>query len=122
MGGPTPHFKVQTVPQALGLMRTILLGGAGPKIMPWLPRYSWFTGGLASPIKDELYAEIFMLVNDSKLRIVTDPAGPFPFTVEGVLDAFALQESRHTQGKVVVLVGAATAASAPGLPRAVDVM
>lgn len=122
LAGPTPHFKVQTVPQALGLMRTILLGGAGPKIMPWLPRYSWFTGGLASPIKDELYAEIFMLVNDSKLRIVTDPAGPFPFTVEGVLDAFALQESRHTQGKVVVLVGAATAASATGLPRAVDVM
>jgi len=109
--GPTPHYKVQTVLQALFFMRKLVLGGVGPKVMPWLPKYAWATGGLASSIKDELYAEIFTLVEESKLRIVTDPAGPFPFTAEGVRDAFVLQESRHTHGKVVVLVGAAAAAA-----------
>jgi NADPH:quinone reductase-like Zn-dependent oxidoreductase len=44
------------------------------------------------------------LARKGTLKPVMNPKGPFPFTTEGVRDAFHVQESRHTQGKVVVHV------------------
>ena len=37
-----------------------------------------------------------------------DDSGPFPFTTEGIRDAFHLQASRHAKGKVVIKVSDAT--------------
>jgi len=42
---------------------------------------------------------------EHKLVPLIDPRGPFPFTTEGVREAFRLQRSRHAEGKVVVSVG-----------------
>ncbi|KAL9181083.1 hypothetical protein ACHAXT_009888 [Thalassiosira profunda] len=47
---------------------------------------------------------LWRLRQKGKLAAVVDPKGPFPFTTQGVRDAFVLQKSRHIQGKVVISV------------------
>eukprot|EP00421_Protoceratium_reticulatum_P068632 CAMPEP_0168426978 /NCGR_PEP_ID=MMETSP0228-20121227/36111_1 /TAXON_ID=133427 /ORGANISM="Protoceratium reticulatum, Strain CCCM 535 (=CCMP 1889)" /LENGTH=380 /DNA_ID=CAMNT_0008441005 /DNA_START=31 /DNA_END=1173 /DNA_ORIENTATION=+ len=71
------------------------------------PYYEWFVGGLADPIEPGIWAKVFQAMGGDKpiLKVVVDPRGPFPFSVEGVREAFALQESRHARGKVVITVG-----------------
>lgn len=39
---------------------------------------------------------------DGTIKAIIDPAGPFPYTTEGVCQAFRLQDSRHGFGKVVI--------------------
>ena len=100
--GNTPIFRVQTVLDVLGLVRRMMIDSYVTKLTPWLPRYKW---ELALEDGDDAeWQELFKLVEDGKMRIVTDPSGPFPFTEKGVRDAFLLQESRHPIGKVVVKV------------------
>jgi len=69
------------------------------------PQYSWWMGGLDEPIETEVWSEMFGLIKSKDLEVKIDPTGPFPFTEEGVRDAFRLQETRHAWGKVVVEVG-----------------
>jgi len=49
-------------------------------------------------------ADLFALVEAGKLKVVLDPASPFPFTTEGARAAYHLQASRHAHGKVVVQI------------------
>jgi len=44
------------------------------------------------------------MAKNGTLKAVMDSRGPFPFTTEGVRNAFRLQETRHIHGKVVVQV------------------
>ena len=63
-------------------------------------RYKMFLGG----VDGKVLQEVMQMVDEGKLKIVMDPKGPFPFTEQGVKDAFALHESRHAMGKVVTQV------------------
>lgn len=44
------------------------------------------------------------MAEEGTLKAVLDSRGPFPFTTEGVRNAFRVQETRHVHGKVVVQV------------------
>lgn len=101
--GKTPIFRMQTPLDVLSLIKNMLIDSYTSKLTPWVPRFKWELA--LEDGNDEEWQELFKLVADGKLKIVTDPAGPFPFTEKGVRDAFLLQESRHPIGKVVILVG-----------------
>jgi len=45
-------------------------------------------------------------VEDGKIRVILDPAGPFSFDDDGVRDAMKLQNSKHAHGKVVIDIAA----------------
>ena len=102
--GPEFHYKMQSAWQVLRVAKRVALDGFGTWLRPWLPRYSWWLGGLDDPIEDETWQRVFDLVRTGELRIILDPEGPFPFSEQGVRDAFRLQATRHARGKVVVAV------------------
>ena len=76
------------------------------------PRYIQELSSLTAGILEEVLAK----VQEGKLKVVLDPAGPFPFTEEGVKEAFKLQAStlhpnfyeasgrRGPHGKIVIRV------------------
>ena len=63
-----------------------------------------FTYIMAIPSSGDIMTRTLQLAKEKKLKPVMDPKGPFPFTTEGVRDAFKTQESRHPKGKVVIHV------------------
>ncbi|KAL7542430.1 hypothetical protein ACHAXR_011771 [Thalassiosira sp. AJA248-18] len=66
-----------------------------------LPKYSLVSG---LPGTNDIVTRTLTLASESKLFPSIDAQGPFPFTTEGVRDAFRLQKSRHVKGKVVITV------------------
>jgi len=48
--------------------------------------------------------ELFQDIDQKRIRVVLDPASPFPFTQEGVRSAMSLQKSIHAHGKVVIKI------------------
>ena len=66
-----------------------------------LPKYTYAIG-LPSDRKD--LDRILQFVSEGLVAPCIDPRGPFPFTTEGVVEAFKLQESRHVKGKAVISV------------------
>ena len=65
-----------------------------------LPKYSYV---LALPADSpDVVTRTLELASQNKLIPSIDPRGPFPFTTEGVREAFKLQASRHAKGKVVI--------------------
>jgi NADPH:quinone reductase-like Zn-dependent oxidoreductase len=66
-----------------------------------LPAY---TMGLVIPMERRRASRPMELAEDGQLKAVVDPEGPFPFTTQGVRDAFRKQQSRHAHGKVVIRV------------------
>ena len=70
-----------------------------------LPKYS-----MMMAISEERTAatKVMEYALNGQLTAVVDKKGPFPFTTEGVRQAFRLQESRHAHGKVVITVAADT--------------
>ena len=66
-----------------------------------LPKYSF---ALALDADRAHLQETLELASSRKLTAVIDPKGPFPFTSEGLRNAYHLQESRHPHGKVIVRV------------------
>jgi len=66
-----------------------------------LPAYTF---ALAIPMERARATRPMELAAANKIQAVTDPAGPFPFTTEGVRAAFRKQQSRHAHGKVVISV------------------
>jgi NADPH:quinone reductase-like Zn-dependent oxidoreductase len=66
-----------------------------------LPKYTF---AMSLPGTRDVMTKTMKYAQDGVLKAVIDPAGPFPFTTEGVRKAFRLQESRHGKGKVVVQV------------------
>jgi NADPH:quinone reductase-like Zn-dependent oxidoreductase len=67
----------------------------------YLPKYSYVIG---LPSTAEIVTRTLSLADEGKLVPCIDSNGPFPFTTEGVRDAFRLQASRHAKGKVVIKV------------------
>ena len=66
-----------------------------------LPKYTYAIG---LPSKRTDLDRILQLVSDGLVAPCIDPRGPFPFTTDGIVDAFILQETRHVKGKVVISV------------------
>mmetsp|Transcript_6714 Transcript_6714/g.16531 ORF Transcript_6714/g.16531 Transcript_6714/m.16531 type:complete len:386 (-) Transcript_6714:121-1278(-) len=66
-----------------------------------LPTYSYV---LALPETPDVVTETLRLASEDKLVPCIDAQGPFPFTTDGVRDAFRLQASRHAKGKVIISV------------------
>jgi NADPH:quinone reductase-like Zn-dependent oxidoreductase len=66
-----------------------------------LPAYKYV---LALPDNNEGLRKTFELNKANQLSAILHNNNPFPFTTQGVREAFRVQESRHTKGKVVVHV------------------
>lgn len=100
----TAIFEIHSVPQALKLFLWIPLWRA-LKSRLWhrtkLPKYSF-----AMPLDQERshLTRTLEMAKNGIVRAVVDPRGPFPFTTEGIRQAFRTQETRHIQGKVVIEV------------------
>lgn len=69
-------------------------------IFPWKPRYEF----AAPTTSTDDWPQLTKLVEQKILKPVLDPASPFPFTNEGVRQAFQLQASKHAHGKVVIKI------------------
>lgn len=104
-----PTFELHSV---WGIMKTFLLPALWRAIYTrcglsrfTLPKYSYVMG---LPIgKTDIVKRTLALASEPEHKLIPliDPHGPFPFTTDGVRDAFRLQRSRHAKGKVVVTVG-----------------
>jgi len=66
-----------------------------------LPTYSYV---FALPETSDIVTRTLNLANEGELQASIDPQAPFPFTTEGLQDAFKLQASYHAKGKVVISV------------------
>ncbi|KAL3914902.1 MAG: hypothetical protein SGILL_005894, partial [Bacillariaceae sp.] len=86
---------LRIVPFMLQMMSGLLYN----KLNPWVPKYfgpqvlDLQPGDLKSLLQD---------VEDKKVRVVLDEAGPFPFDTASVRKAMKLQGSIHAHGKVVI--------------------
>lgn len=83
----------------------------GSRLRPWGPRFVMYLGTISAAT----LGEVLGLVDPDRdggasLKVVMDPAGPFPFTTDGVRAAFELHASHHARGKVVIDVAGAAAA------------
>ncbi len=100
----TAIFEIHSVGQALKLFLWIPLWRA-IKSRLWcrckLPKYSF-----AMSLDDERnhLTRTLEMAQKGTIHAVVDARGPFPFTTEGVRNAFRVQETRHGQGKVVIEV------------------
>lgn len=94
--------KVQTACDGVRTIVPALWREAWTSICPWKPRYEFAAPKLRISTDD--WPQLTKLVEDKRLRPVLDPASPFPFTIEGVKQAFELQASRHAHGKVVIKI------------------
>ena len=85
-------------------MASLLLPPLGRQLSntlwPFGPRYKMFLGG----VDKKTLEEVVTLVASGELKIVLDERGPFQLDEAGMKAAFALLESRHAHGKVVVQV------------------
>lgn len=81
------------------------------RFRPWEPRFVLYLGSISAATLREVLALVDPDTDGCvSLRAVVDPAGPFPFTTDGVRAAFELHASHHALGKVVIDVAGAAAA------------
>lgn len=66
-----------------------------------LPKYTF---AMALDSERSHLTRTMNMAKSGTLKACIDTRGPFPFTTEGVRNAFRLQESRHVNGKVVITV------------------
>lgn len=66
----------------------------------FLPTYKLV---MSEPTAEDLN-KLSDLVREKRLKPVLESRSPFPFTVEGVRDAYRLMMSKHAHGKVVVKI------------------
>ncbi|KAL7461293.1 hypothetical protein ACHAXS_001716 [Conticribra weissflogii] len=66
-----------------------------------MPKYTY---AIALPGNSDIATRTLSLAAEGKIVPCIDKRGPFPFTDDGVRDAFRLQRSRHSKGKVVIRV------------------
>ena len=64
------------------------------------PQYRLYMG----EVDKKLMEEVVDMVSEQKFKVVLDPRGPFPFTTEGVRDAWNLHIARGGHGKIVIEV------------------
>jgi NADPH:quinone reductase-like Zn-dependent oxidoreductase len=92
--------EVKTAFHMADFVGSLIWRGLFTFFWPFIPRYH---AVLVFP-DVPLFKRVFSLVESGALRIVIDPASPFPFTTEGVRAAFRLQSSSRAHGRVVVRV------------------
>jgi NADPH:quinone reductase-like Zn-dependent oxidoreductase len=64
-----------------------------------LPKYTF---AMSLDVERSHLTRTFDMATSGTLNAVIDSRGPFPFTTEGVRQAFRLQETRHINGKTVI--------------------
>ena len=103
---------ILSVLDILKMMWSMLLVAAGARLgsssvpsynMPALLIPSKRTADGRQPVETNIEA-LARHVTAGELKPILDPAGPFPFTADGIAQAFQLQASRHALGKVVIEV------------------
>lgn len=105
--GPSPFYRVRNwcdLAELNCVMIPFLCFSGWTRVDRRYPHYFWYDGALAEPIKEEEWKELFGAIANGQLKVVLDPAGPFKFTKEDICKAYRLQETRHVQGKVVILL------------------
>jgi NADPH:quinone reductase-like Zn-dependent oxidoreductase len=55
-------------------------------------------------VNKKLMEEVADMVSTQKIKVIVDPRGPFPFTTEGVREAWNLHIARAGHGKIVIVV------------------
>lgn len=104
---PTPDVPIFEAHSVWQILKIFLFPAIHRAIVSRLWRrwsYPKYTYAMAIPGTREVVTKTLGLAQEGKLKAVIDPRGPFPFTTQGIRDAFHLQESRHTKGKVVIHV------------------
>lgn len=92
--------KTQTLCDGVRAVLPALWRTMWTSITPWKPRYEF----VAPTASTDDWPQLTRLVEEKIMKPVLDPASPFPFTIEGVRQAFQLQASKHAHGKVVVKI------------------
>jgi len=109
---PMVRSGIMSIPDILKMMWSMLLVVAGARLgrrsvpsynMPVLLIPSELTADGRQPVETNIEA-LARHVTAGELKPIIDPAGPFPFTADGIAQAFQLQASRHALGKVVIEV------------------
>lgn len=88
---------IDAIPIVFGLFGKLLW----TRLNPFLP--TWHVPEALALNEGDL-AALFRDVDEKRIRVVLDPASPFPFTQEGARRAMALQKSIHAHGKVVIKI------------------
>ncbi|CAM9952846.1 unnamed protein product [Sphacelaria rigidula] len=94
----TDEPKFRTLWEGLRLFMPTLWRMLWTTLNRWKPSYKLV---ICDPVEGD-WPELKTSVEEKRLKPVLDPASPFPFTIEGVKQAFALQASKHAHGKVVI--------------------
>ncbi|CAK9017442.1 NADPH-dependent alkenal/one oxidoreductase [Durusdinium trenchii] len=98
-----PYMVIQHWYQVFNFPTPILLRFWYAKLNWAIPTYRY----LLVPGSDNprpVYERLNKIIEAGDLRVVLSPGAPFPFTTEGVREAYNLQKSRHPNGKVVIKV------------------
>ncbi|CAK9100641.1 NADPH-dependent alkenal/one oxidoreductase [Durusdinium trenchii] len=101
--GPNPHPQVRNVLDLFKLIGSMVSLQMSAKLHSW-SRLVMVNGVPTFKDRGQPFVELNDKIAAGKLRVVLDPAGPFPFTTDGIRSAYALQKSRHAKGKVVVQI------------------
>jgi len=102
--GDQPTFEIHSL---WGILKPFLFVplGRATATRTWkrwsLPKFTQLMG---LPSSGDVMTKTLDLAKEGKLKAVIDPAGPYPFTTDGVRAAFKRQESRHGKGKVAIHV------------------
>lgn len=94
----TDEPKFRTLREGLRMFLPTLVRMVWTTVNRWTPRYKLVIG---DPVEGD-WPELKSLVEEKRLKPVIEPSSPFPFTIEGVKQAFRLQASKHAHGKVVI--------------------
>ncbi|CAK9022622.1 NADPH-dependent alkenal/one oxidoreductase [Durusdinium trenchii] len=97
-----PQIKLQRFYHVFPLMRVMLGRSIAVSMRPGThPKYQL----VSSKLKKDTLPRLLDLATQGKIRSVIENGGePFPFTQEGVVEAFSKLESGHAHGKVVIRV------------------
>lgn len=103
----TPDSAIFEIHSMLGVLKMFLFTPLYRAVSSrmWLrnkiPKYTF---AMSLPEERSVITRTLKLAANKTLKGAVDPRGPFPFTTQGVRDAFNLLNSRHPQGKVVIRV------------------
>jgi hypothetical protein len=102
-----PHMRIASYCQAMGFVLPLLCRLIWTAVHKSIPAYTPTQGVPNEKDAQPKYKRLNAKFEDSAqpaLRVVLDPAGPFPLTAEGLKAAYLLQKSRHVKGKAVVQI------------------
>lgn len=92
--------RMTTIWEGVKLFAPVLWRVLWTYLYPWVPRY---VSIICEPVERD-FEELAQVVADGRLKPVIAQSSPYPFTIEGVKEAFSLQMSKHAHGKVVVKI------------------